>query len=117
MARIVHTAAEDTTHSVASRPNSGTTSAAASGAAPRAHAAADGSAADDPLGLDALSSARRLELELAARRSADPDEALERVIALLLPGSLDRQQAVVRAFREHDKLRAQWQRAYDKLTS
>lgn len=117
MARTVHTAAEDTTHSVASRPNGGTTSAAASGAAPRAHAAGDTPASDDPLGLDALSSARRLELELAARRSADSDEALERVIALLLPGSSVRQQAVVRAFREHDKLRLQWQNAYEKLIS
>jgi hypothetical protein len=76
---------------------------------------ADG--ASDPLGLDALSASRRMELELAARRAGDSDEALERVIAILLPGNAERHEAVVRAFRQNDKLRTQWAKAYETLTS
>lgn len=121
MARSVHIADRDTApihgtttgqaaHARSDQGSSGSDTGADSSANPASNAG-------DPLGLDALSSARRMELELAARRAGDKDEALERVIAILLPGNPTRHEAVVRAFRENEKLRAQWANAYTMLTS
>jgi len=66
----------------------------------------------------ALPSPIRLQMQLIARQSSRPDDALVPIIDLLVSdGSAPKRAAIVTAFRSHDALREQWERTWEILRS
>jgi len=64
----------------------------------------------------ALPSPIRLQMQLIARQSSRPDDALVPIIDLLVSdGSAPKRAAIVTAFRSHDALREQWERTWEIL--
>jgi hypothetical protein len=66
----------------------------------------------------AMPSPIRLQMQLLARQSSRPDDALVPIIDLLVAdGSERKRAAIVTAFRSHDALREQWERTWELLRS
>ena len=79
---------------------------------PSGAAAGDGGAADL---FGDVPPAVRLQMELIARASSDPEAALPEVIALLVPGPAAKRAAIVTAISTNDPLREQWERTWEVL--
>ena len=74
-------------------------------------------AADEPGMLGGVPHDQRLQMELVARASRTPDDALDQVLSILLGGTGERHAAVAGAFRANDALREQWERTWEILRS
>jgi len=62
-----------------------------------------------------VSPTTRLQMELIARSTSNPAEALTAMITLIVEGSPHKRAAIVTAISENDPLREQWERTWAVL--